>query len=113
MQSSLAKSTQYIYIIIMSYIRFAWDDKKNQASVRKHGVYFEEAQTAFFDANARIIHDPDHSREDNHFLLPGISRKLRLLTVCHCYRQNDEIIRVISARKATKNEAKQYRSYKK
>lgn len=78
---------------------------------RKHGVTFEEASTVFADENGRLKHDPDHSREEDRFLLLGFSAKLRLLIVCHAYRENDEVIRIISARKATLNESKQYGSY--
>ncbi len=92
----------------MSYIHFSWDDSKNNANIRKHGISFEEASTVFFDDNARLLHDPDHSRNENRFILLGLSRKFRLLLVCHCYRQNEEQIRIISARKATKYESSQY-----
>ncbi len=69
---------------------------------------FEEAKSAFYDDNARIIHDPDHSNEEDRFILLGISSRLRVLLVCHCYRSNDLVIRIISARKASGNERKQY-----
>jgi uncharacterized protein len=95
----------------MNSMRFAWDDAKAQENARKHGVSFEEAATVFADENARLKHDPDHSREEDRFVLLGFSAKLRLLLVCHAYRENDEVIRIISARKATPNERKQYGSY--
>jgi len=91
-------------------MRFAWDDAKAEENVRKHGISFEEASTVFADQNARLKHDPDHSREEDRFVLLGFSAKLRLLLVCHAYRENDEVIRIISARKATPNERKQYGS---
>jgi hypothetical protein len=95
----------------MNRIRFAWDQAKAVENRRKHGVTFEEASTVFADENGRLKHDPDHSREEDRFLLLGFSAKLRLLIVCHAYRENDEVIRIISARKATLNESKQYGSY--
>jgi uncharacterized DUF497 family protein len=94
----------------MRYIRFTWDTKKSQVNLKKHGVSFEEARTAFYDPNARVMADPAHSDQEDRFLLLGFSRHLRLLVVCHCYRQNDEVIRIVSARKATKREAGQYHS---
>ena len=93
-------------------MRFAWDDAKADENRRKHGVSFEEATTVFADENARLKHDPDHSQEEDRFILLGFSAKLRLLLVCHAYRENDEVIRIISARKATPNERKQYGSYR-
>lgn len=95
----------------MSSIRFAWDDVKAEENRRKHGVSFEEASTVFADENARLKHNPDHSQNEDRFLLLGFSAKLRILLVCHAYRENAEVIRIISARKATPNERKQYGSY--
>jgi uncharacterized DUF497 family protein len=77
--------------------------------MRKHGVCFEEARTVFFDENAKVIDDPDHSESEDRFVLLGVSSALRLLLVCHCYRQDDSVIRIISARKASPRESKQYR----
>jgi uncharacterized DUF497 family protein len=92
-------------------MRFAWDDAKAEENRRKHGVSFEEASTVFADENARLKHDPDHSQDEDRFVLLGFSAKLRLLLVCHAYRENDEVIRIISARKATPNERRHYGSY--
>ena len=92
-------------------MRFAWDEAKAEENRHKHGVSFEEASTVFVDENARLKHDPDHSQEEDRFLLLGFGAKLRLLIVCHAYRENDEVIRIISARKATPNERRQYGSY--
>lgn len=92
----------------MKYIRFEWDPKKDAINIRKHKVSFEEAKTVFYDDNARIIADPDHSETEDRFIILGLSQSLKLLVVCHCYRAQDEIIRIISARKATKNESKSY-----
>jgi uncharacterized DUF497 family protein len=95
----------------MSAMRFAWDEVKAEANQRKHGVSFEEASTVFADENGRLKHDPDHSQEEDRFILLGFSAKLRLLIVCHAYRENDEVIRIISARKAKPHERKQYGSF--
>ena len=92
----------------MSEIKFVWDERKNKINQKKHGVSFEEAQTAFYDENARLIADPDHSEDEDRFILLGMSQRARLLIICHCYRENDEVIRIISARKADKQETKQY-----
>ena len=90
---------------------FSRDDRKGRENRRKHGVSFEEAATAFCDENGRLIHDPDHSQEEDRFILLGFSAKFRLLVVCHAYRQGEEAIRIISARKATRQERKQYGSF--
>ncbi len=93
----------------MSTFRFEWDSLKAEANLKKHGVSFLEAESAFFDENARLIPDLEHSNDEDRFILLGFSLKTRILTVCHCYRENDETIRIISARKATKRETEQYR----
>ena len=96
----------------MKSISFEWDEKKSKENFIKHKVSFDEAQTIFFDSNARIIFDPDHSNSEDRFILLGISAKLRVLIVCHCCRENEgKIIRIISARKANRREQKQYESY--
>jgi uncharacterized DUF497 family protein len=92
----------------MNNISFHWDENKNFINQRKHKISFEEAKTVFSDENARLISDPDHSQNEERFVLIGLSRSLKLLTVVHTYHQNEEIIRIISARKATKNESKYY-----
>ena len=92
----------------MKRFEFSWDPAKAKSNKKKHGVSFEEAQTVFYDDNARFIHDPDHSEDEDRFILLGLSAVLRLLIVCHNYREGDSIIRIISARKATRNEQKQY-----
>lgn len=92
----------------MTPIQFEWDENKNKANQKKHKVTFEEAQTAFYDENARLIPDPDHSQNEERFILLGLTDQLKMLVVVHCYRQNDEDIRIISARKTTKKEEKQY-----
>ncbi len=89
-------------------MQFLWDEKKNRANRRKHGVSFEEAQTAFFDERAKVFFDPDHSEDEDRFILLGVSFRLRVLVVCHCYRENDKVIRIISARKADRSEQEDY-----
>ena len=91
----------------MNELVFEWDEAKNQINIVKHGIDFIEAETVFFDENAILIPDPDHSQEEERFIL-GISEKLRLMVVCHCYRASDTVIRIISARKPTKQETSQY-----
>ena len=95
----------------MNEMTFSWDDRKDRENQRKHGISFEEATTAFADENARLKHDPSHSRDEERFILLGFSAKLRLLVVAHAYRQVETEIRIISARKATRNERKQYGQY--
>jgi uncharacterized protein len=92
----------------MKTISFIWDQQKAAENRRKHKIIFEEAQTVFTDPNARMIFDPDHSDQEDRFAILGISSALRLLVVCHCYREKEMIIRIISARKATKQEQNQY-----
>ena len=92
----------------MEEIRFEWDENKNEINKNKHGVSFEESETVFYDENALVIDDPEHSQEEERFIILGFSRRANLLVVCHCYRAADMVIRIISARKATKNETKFY-----
>ena len=87
---------------------FEWDENKNATNQKKHGISFEEAKTVFYDENALLIDDPDHSQEEERFIILGMSRQANLLIVCHCYRESEEVIRIISARKATKNETSAY-----
>ena len=89
-------------------IRFEWDEQKNQANQRKHRVSFDEAQTVFFDEDAVEYHDLDRSEDQERFLLVGRSFKLRVLIVCHCLRESASVIRIISARRATKRERQFY-----
>lgn len=92
----------------MKRLRFQWDARKAASNLRKHGVSFEEARTVFYDECALLRRDEDHSDDEDRFLLLGLSGRLRTLVVCHCYRQADEVIRVISARKANSAERRQY-----
>ena len=95
----------------MKSISFIWDEEKAKENLERHKISFEEAQTVFSDPNARMIFDTEHSIDEERFILLGISSGLRLLVVCHCYREDDMVIRIISARKATRNEQKQYGSF--
>lgn len=89
-------------------IIFEWDATKASLNKKKHKISFDEAKTVFFDENAIVIHDPEHSENEERFVILGLSAVPRLLVVCHCYRQSDNVIRIISARKATKKESMQY-----
>lgn len=92
----------------MDDLRFEWDENKNSINKIKHKISFEEAKTVFEDVEALVIDDPDHSQEEERFIILGFSSRANLLVVCHCYRQSDTVIRIISARKATKTESEQY-----
>jgi len=92
----------------MSALRFEWNDRKAATNLKKHGVSFEEAKSVFFDERAKLIDDPDHSDDEERFVLLGMSGALRLLLVCHCYRSEGNVIRIISARKAISKESKSY-----
>ncbi len=92
----------------MGDIRFEWDEKKNADNKRKHRVSFEEAQTVFLDENAIRYFDSAHSSNEDRFLMLGMSFTLRVLVVCHCYRVDDSVIRIISARKADNEEQADY-----
>ncbi len=89
-------------------IRFEWDVRKDAENQRKHGVSFEEAETVFSDDAARLIDDPDHSSTEDRFVLLGLSIRLRVLLVVHAYYENDEVIRIISARRANRQERAPY-----
>ncbi len=99
---------QCIYIVVVAELRFEWDPVKSAANRRKHGVSFEEAQSVFADELGLVIHDPDHSDEEDRFVLLGLSSSLRALVVCHCYRAGDDTIRLLSARKANRRERTLY-----
>ncbi len=92
----------------MSVLHFEWDKRKAAAKVKKHGVSFAEAKSAFYDERAKLIGDPDHSEDEDRFVLLGLSSALRLLVVCHCCRGDGGVIRIISACKATPKETKFY-----
>jgi len=97
-----------IYTVIMTEIKFEWDEKKHSLNKRKHGPSFLEVETVFADEHGLLLHDPDHSHEEDRFILPGLSSSLRLMVVSHTYRKHDSTIRIISARKATRSEQEQY-----
>lgn len=95
----------------MDELRFEWDEQKARSNEQKHGISFTEAQTVFYDEKARLMYDPEHSVDEDRFILLGMSNSLRLLVVIHLYQENDELVRIISARKATKQERQQYRDF--
>ena len=92
----------------MKDLRYEWDESKNRSNRRKHGVAFEEARTSFLDENARLVVDPDHSDDEDRFILVGLSIRLRLLVVSHCYRESERVVRILSARKADPSERRDY-----
>lgn len=96
----------------MGNIEFAWDRRKARSNLAKHGVSFEEAQTVFLDEHARLIDDPDHSDDEERFLMLGYSLQARCLIVSHCYREDDSVIRLVSARHATPHEEDVYWSFR-
>jgi uncharacterized DUF497 family protein len=89
-------------------VRFDWDPAKARDNLRKHGISFDEAQTVFGDEEAVLLEDPEHAAGEDRFLLLGLSARLRVLVVVHCYRAQETVIRLISARKATPSERVQY-----
>lgn len=92
----------------MKDLKFEWNKRKEKANIKKHNLSFEEARTVFFDENAIQFFDPDHSDDEDRFIMLGMSFKLRVIVVCHCFRETDTVIRIISARKADKNEEQEY-----
>ena len=92
----------------MRALRFEWDDTKESQNHRKHGVSFHEAMSVFSDERAMLIDDPDHSEHEERFILLGLSSALRTLVVCHCYRDREGVIRLISARRANAQERRRY-----
>ena len=95
----------------MINLKFEWDEQKNKINKEKYKISVEEAKMVFYDESAIVIDDPDHSQEEDRFIILGLSTKANLLVVCHCYRASDTVIRIISARKATKTETRQYRDF--
>ena len=93
----------------MNDLCFEWDKSKATVNLKKHGISFEEAKSVFSDERAKLIADPDHSEDEDRFILLGYSSSMRLLVVCHCYRTDESVIRIISARKANRHEAASYR----
>ena len=97
-----------MYNIFIGPPRFEWDENKNAENIRKHGISFEEASTVFHDEDALESADPDHSEAEDRFLLVGMSARLRVLMVCHCHREDDGVIRIISTRKMNEQEEAAY-----
>jgi hypothetical protein len=93
-------------------LEFEWDKRKAKVNLKKHGISFEEARTIFFDEYAVQFFDPDQSEEEDRFILLGSSHILNALVVCHCFRQEDTVVRIISARRADKEEEEAYWSYR-
>lgn len=92
----------------MEGLRFEWDQRKESHNLKKHGISFEEAATVFLDEHALLIADPEHSEDEDRFILLGLSTSLKLLVVVHCYRESDEVVRLITARRASRPERRQY-----
>jgi uncharacterized DUF497 family protein len=92
----------------MNELRFEWDKRKERVNIKKHGVSFDEARSVFYDENSIQFFDPDHSENEDRFILLGISFKLRILVVCHCFMESETIVRIISARKADGDEEDEY-----
>jgi uncharacterized DUF497 family protein len=91
-------------------VHFEWDEKKDVDNIRNHGVTFSEAKTVFYDENALEFYDEDHSLEEIRYLMMGLSSNLRILLVSFTVmeRKDEDVVRIISSRKATKNERKTY-----
>ena len=112
-QAEVRGQTQFLVFSLASryyldMLRFEWDERKNKRNRTKHGIWFEEAQSVFSDPHARLFYDPEHSEGEERFVLLGVSSAERMLVVVHCYRESDSLIRIISARKATRKEARFY-----
>ncbi len=99
------------YNVHMKALHFVWDTQKATTNYSKHGISFEEAQSVFDDEYARLRYDPDHSQDEDRFLLLGMSNSLHILVVCHCHWEDETSIRIISARKATRRESRQYEAF--
>lgn len=108
----LTVHTKYIYTQAYGRDCIHLGQPEGLGKSTKHGVSFEEAKTAFLDENARLMEDPDHSQEEDRFILLGLSARRRLLVVCHCYREDNDQIRIISARKANRPERRQYENFR-
>jgi uncharacterized DUF497 family protein len=87
---------------------FEWDERKAASNERKHHISFNEAASAFEDERGLLIADPDHSESEDRFVLLGMSVRSRLLVVCHCDLESEDVIRIISARRATARERRHY-----
>ena len=97
----------------MKLLIFEWNKKKENTNIKKHGISFQEARTTFYDENAIQFYDPDHSKDEDRFILLGTNYKLNTLVICHCFRKEETVVRIISARKADKDETQAYWDYRK
>lgn len=100
-----------MYKLHIGVLEFEWDEGKNAANIRKHGVSFHEAADAFRDGRSSLYYDEPHSEYEDRFYLIGMSSKPNLLVVCHCYRSEESTIRIISARRATTHEESEYQRH--
>jgi hypothetical protein len=100
-----------MYSVNLSDLRFEWDERKSAANHKKHRISFTDAMSVFADENALLLADPDHSEGEERFLLLGLSSSLKLVVVSHCYQSRDEVIRIISVRRATRRERAQYHQW--
>ena len=101
-----------MYNVCMDSLQFTWDSNKDIANTKKHGVSFIEARSVFYDEYAIQFFDPEHSDSEDRFILLGTSHVLNVLVVCHCFREDETVIRIISARKADAEEEQVYWSYR-
>ena len=101
-----------MYNVRMDVLKFEWDAEKDKANLKKHGISFKEARSVFYDEYAIQFFDPDHSDTEDRFILLGISQLLNTLVICHCFREEDTVIRIISARKADSEEEQVYWDYR-
>ena len=92
----------------MKELKFEWDKRKETMNVKKHGVSFKDGRTVFYDESAIQFYDPDHADQEDRFILLGLSLKPQVLVVCHCFRESETVVRIISARKADKDEERAY-----
>lgn len=92
----------------MDELRFERDKKKEKINIKKYGISFGEASSAFYDEKAIQFFDPDHSEDEDRFIMLGISFKLRILVVCHYFRESETVVRLVSARKADRDEQQEY-----
>lgn len=99
------------YTIGIYKLKFEWDERKARVNEQKHGVSFTEAERVFYDENARLLYDAEHSSEEERYIMLGMSDSLLLLVVCHVYKEDEETIRIFSARRANKREQQQYKSF--
>jgi hypothetical protein len=104
----IASLNLHMYNVHMTSLRFEWEPRKASANLKKQGVSFEEAKSVFYDESAKLIDDPEHFENEERFILLGLSHSLCVVLVCHCYRSEGNVIRIISARKATAKESKNY-----